>query len=76
MKQRLLVRWYRLGTWGDRKHWEVTIGRLNISRWCASAPCHLPGYERSRHWVSLRLWRGSWYRPSRTARAAAPRMFR
>jgi hypothetical protein len=49
---------YRHLQWGDRKHWQLDIGRLNAERWCSGAPCHhLP---RGRHWVRLRLRNAAW----------------
>lgn len=56
--RRLLVtRWW---SYGDRRHWELTIGRMHLERWCPGAPCGLPGVGRERHWVRVRLWRRSW----------------
>lgn len=40
------------GTWGDLRHWELFIGRLQVYRWCAGAPCHLTpsGHPIGLHW--------------------------
>ena len=56
MKTRL----YRHLQWGDRKHWQVDIGRLNVERWCSGAPCHLPGVRGGRHLVRAKIWNRSW----------------
>jgi hypothetical protein len=39
--------------YGDRRHWDLTIGRLNISRWCTlpSRPEHPV-----RHPIRVALW--------------------
>jgi len=51
-------RWlYRFVTWGDRRHWELTIGRLSVDRWCEGAPCGLPNGISHRHPVGVRIWR-------------------
>lgn len=52
-------RLYRYATWGDRKHWDVTVGRTNVSRWCSTSPC---GGDRptGRHRIRLRRWARSW----------------
>jgi hypothetical protein len=42
-------RWWQIGSWGDRKHWEVTIGDRNVCRWCAGSKC-----EGSRHPIRVR----------------------
>jgi hypothetical protein len=46
---------YRYVTWGDTRHWELTIGRVKLSRWCSGAPCHLPRTG-DRHPVRVGLW--------------------
>jgi hypothetical protein len=43
---------YRLGTWGDRRHWELFAWRFQVVRWCSGAPCHLEGVQ-SRHGVQV-----------------------
>lgn len=48
--------------WGDRKHWELRIGWLNIYRWCKGKPCHLPGIRLRWHPVKVQVipaWRSS-----------------
>lgn len=42
--------------YGDRKHWYLSIGRLNIQRWCSTG---LATCNRSRHWITVGLWRPS-----------------
>lgn len=53
----------RYVTWGDRRHWELTLGRLAVSRWCAGAPCGHRGAEPGRHPLGARVWhRSGWLR--------------
>lgn len=48
---------YSLGLeYGNRKHWELTVRRWRISRWCPGAPCHLPGAAAGRHWMHVSRW--------------------
>jgi len=46
-------------TVGDRRHWELDAGRLNVSRWCPGAPCS-DEVASGPHWVRVRLWRRAW----------------
>lgn len=36
--------------WGDRWHWDITIGRLNVSRWCRVTE------GRATHPITVKLW--------------------
>ncbi len=40
-------------SYGDRRHWDFTIGRMNVSRWCR-VPNHLGG--RVSHPITVKLW--------------------
>lgn len=41
--------------YGDRRHFQIWLGRWTISRWCSGGPCHLPEVAPGRHWI--RVWR-------------------
>lgn len=43
----------RFGVWGDRRHWEVFLGRLRVYRWCPGAPCQYKGARYRPHWVRM-----------------------
>jgi hypothetical protein len=49
----------RHATFSDRRHWEVSLGRIGLSRWCPGAPCHLLPTTHQRHWVRLTVYRRS-----------------
>lgn len=55
-------RWRSLA-WGDRKHWDVTLGRLNVERWCSGSPCGPAPH--GHHWVRVRIWSRAWSAASR-----------
>lgn len=43
---------YRAGSWGDRQHWELTIGRVSLSRWCGDRTCS----SAADHPITVQLW--------------------
>jgi hypothetical protein len=55
----LVIRMNRHVTWGDKRHWELTLGRTCVSRWCPRAPCHLAGVADQPHRISVRRWNRS-----------------
>jgi hypothetical protein len=44
-------------TWGDRRHFELHVGRFAIERWCPGAPCHLPGVADRPHVPRVVIYR-------------------
>lgn len=46
--------------WGDKRHWEITVGRTSMTRWCSGKLCHLPGSAVRHHWVTVRRFNRSW----------------
>jgi hypothetical protein len=43
--------------YGNRKHWEIHLGRFGISRWCPGSPCHLVTRHGGHHWIRLVIYR-------------------
>jgi hypothetical protein len=41
----------RFGTWMDRRHWELQVGRTLVVRWCSGSPCFLT--PNARHSVTV-----------------------
>ena len=46
--------------YGDRKHWEVELGRFTLKRWCRgdAPPCNSPEDHKNRgHLISVVVYR-------------------